>query len=164
MAKLTVGETLKVEIPPPEGGSDGEMRIGGPMAAVVLANDTVGSWRFVKDTSELAPGSYAWQVWSTADDGTKSIIASGSFDLLPALSDGQDVRSIARKNLDAIDAMLGKSDQVGVRRYRINNRELERYSVAELLKLRSFWAAEVAKEGRKGLGRHSLGPRIAFRF
>lgn len=164
MAKLTVGETLKILIEAPESAGDGEMRIGGPMAATVPVMSTVEGWVFKQETAGMLPGSYAYQVWATFDDGTKAIVSRGTFVLVEALSDGQDVRSTARKNLDAIEAMLGKSDQVGVRRYRINNRELERYSVAELLKLRSFWALEVRKEERLASGKGALGPRIAFRF
>jgi hypothetical protein len=71
------------------------------------------------------------------------------------------MRSQARIALDNINAMLSGQAKEGVRRYRINNRELERYTVAELLQLKSHFAADVLKEERRAKGLNSLGPRIA---
>ena len=75
-----------------------------------------------------------------------------------------DIRSTARQIVEKIEAMIAGNAGEGVRRYKINNRELERYSVAELLQLLSYWKAQVRIEERKELGKSALGPRIAVRF
>lgn len=162
MVTVTSGETLDIETAVTEAVSV-ECRIGGPQAsnhAMLPGNP----WTVQIDTTGFTAGTYAFQCWATYSGGVKRIVMSGSFGVRAALAGGQDVRSTARKNVEAIEAMLGGTASKGVRRYKIGERELEKYSVAELLKLLSFWTLKLAKEEREALGRPKLGPRIAIRF
>jgi hypothetical protein len=78
-----------------------------------------------------------------------------------SIAPGTDVRSNAAKAVANIEAMLSGTASLEARRYRINNRELERYTVGELLQLLSFWRRELWAEDRRAAGLSSLGPRIA---
>ena len=75
-----------------------------------------------------------------------------------------DERTTARTIVENIEAMMKGNATEGVRRYKINNRELERYSVAELMQLLSYWRHRMMQEERKDRGNFGLGPRIAVRF
>lgn len=155
---MTKGETLKLSV------SDGsassvEFRFGGPQTRAVAATKDGSDFSISADTAGWTAGVYAWQAWATYPDSTKAIIATGNLDLADALGVG-DVRSDARKMVEMIEAMMAGNASEGVRRYRINNRELERYSVQELMTLLSYWRERVRREERKG----GLGPRIAVRF
>ncbi len=97
----------------------------------------------------------------------KSLISRESLTLEPSAIDrvtGSDIRSTARKAVKNIEAILAGGATIEARRYKINNRELERYSIAELLQLLSFWRKELADEERKEKGASKLGPHIEFRI
>jgi hypothetical protein len=155
---MTKGETLQLLV------SDGsaasvEFRFGGAQTRTVAATKSGSDFSIAADTAAWTAGAYAWQAWATYADASKKIIGTGTLDLADALGVG-DVRSNARKMVEMIEAMMAGNATEGVRRYRINNRELERYSVAELLQLLSYWRAQVKRENRNG----GLGPRIAVHF
>lgn len=156
------GETLKIQVTDAEATAV-EFRFGGAATQTLTGVKEGDDWKASVSTASWNPGSYAWQAWATYADSSVAVIDSGSFDLADALQVG-DVRSVARQNVDAIQRMLTGNAAEGVRRYKINNRELERYSVAELIQLLSYWKAELKREERLEAGRSTLGPRIAFRF
>ena len=159
---MTKGETLKLAVQDSE-ASAVEFRFGGPQTKTVAAAGDGSEWTISEATTEWTPGSYAWQAWATYDDGSVSVTGSGRFDLAAPLAVG-DIRTTARKIVEMIEAMIAGNAPEGVRRYRINNRELERYSVAELLQLLNYWKAQVKREERAEQGRAALGGRIAIRF
>jgi hypothetical protein len=159
---MTKGETLKLLV------SDGsaasvEFKFGGAQTRAIAATKNGTDFTISASTVDWMAGLYVWQAWATYPDATKAIIATGNVDLDDALAVG-DVRSVARKNVEAIEAMLSNNAGEGVRRYRINNRELERYSVSELMQLLSYWRERMKREERVAAGRSSLGPRISVRF
>lgn len=103
-------------------------------------------------TTGYASGKYAWLAWVEA--GTeKFTVDQGTVEVLPDLRTGTataalDTRSHARKVLDALEALIeGKAtrDQMA---YTINGRSLTRMSPEELIKWRSFYKSEVAREER----------------
>lgn len=162
MAKLTAGETLRVTQDIAEALS-AEVRIGGAKVAAQAMTAAGRTWSADIATNGWPAGHYAVQVWASFKDGTTSVVATDRLELAPALGLG-DPRSQARIALDNIKAMLAGQAKEGVRRYRINNRELERYSVTELLAMKSHFAAEVIREERRERGRNALGPRIIAQF
>lgn len=113
------------------------------------------------DTAEMTAGSYSYQAFVT--DGTENIeVDEGKISVLPSLSgisvnDTHDGRSEFQIILDAIDATLkGKAtkDQLS---YSIGDRELRRYDITDLLKLRDKYQQLVNQEilsekRKKGLG------------
>lgn len=145
------------------GATAAELRIGGPQVSSHEMTASGSCWKVNVDTSEMPPGNYALQVWATFADDVTRIVGKMSLTLESALSEGE-TRSQARIALDNIKAMLAGQAKEGVKRYKINNRELERYSMSELLALRSHFAAEVQREERRKSGRNSLGPRILVQF
>lgn len=159
---MTKGETLKLCVDDTLAASV-EYKFGGPQTRTVSATKAGSEFSISADTTEWTAGVYAWQAWATYADSTKKIIATGTVDLAAALGVG-DVRSPARKMVEMIEAMMAGNASEGVRRYRINNRELERYSVAELLQLLSYWKNQAKKEDCLAAGRSALGPRISVRF
>jgi hypothetical protein len=159
MVTLTQGETLTLT----ETVADAtavEVRYGGPKAGSVSMAADGTTWAVNIDTAAFEPGQYVAQLWATYAGSIKRVVSESTFRIRGAMKAG-DMRSQARIALDSISAMLAGQANEGVRRYRINNRELERYTVDELLKLRSHFAAEVLKEERRAKGLNSLGPRIA---
>ena len=155
---MTKGETLKIEVTDADAASV-EFRFGGASTQTVAGTKVGSLFSIAASTTAWTAGVYAWQAWATYADASKSIISSGTFTLEDVLGVG-DVRSQAQKIVEMIDAQMAGNAAEAVRRYKINNRELERYSVAELLQLRSFWQSKVLKETRG----NGLGPRIAVRF
>ena len=162
MALLTKGETLTIT----ETVADAtavEVRYGGPTTGTASMTASGGQWTVNIATDNMKAGQYSAELWATYAGDVKRIASRLSFTIRAALGVG-DIRSQARKALEAIEAMLAGQANEGVRRYRINNRELERYTVDELLQLRSHFASEVQREERKNKGLSGLGPRIAVRF
>ncbi|MDC6408575.1 hypothetical protein LOK82_08010 [Xylella fastidiosa subsp. multiplex] len=80
-----------------------------------------------------------------------------------SLPQGYDGRSDNQRALDAINAVLQKRATQDQQRYRINNRELWRTPIAELLKLRTFYAVAVQRETPTDTPR-SWGNIVPVRF
>jgi hypothetical protein len=77
------------------------------------------------------------------------VSSSGGVEILanPAtVAAGYDNRGHARKVLDAIEAVLEQRASVDQQSYSINGRHLARTPIAELLRLRSVYRAQVAGE------------------
>lgn len=110
---------------------------------------TTGAW---------ADGQY-WYSLRVTDGADVREIEHGELRVLPdlvAAGDGYDGRSKWQIGLDAIDAVLEKRASQDQQRYVINNRELWRTPIADLLKLRAYYATKVRQEckgGRRGFGR-----------
>ena len=126
-------------------------------ASIDLTADRDGArhvWDIVAaDTAAWAPGTYAYQVRATSDDGDAVIVESGMRTIaadFAALAPGAEVRTPNRIALDAIEAVIAKRATVDQRSYRIRSgdseRELERMSVEELLKLRGHYRQLVREE------------------
>lgn len=117
-------------------------------------------------TGSWVPGAYWWAIRAT--DGTDVVeIERGTLSVLPDLvsvTGAYDGRSENEKALDAIEAVLAKRATLDQERYRINNRELYRTPITDLLKLRTFYAAQVRREKAKAGGRSGWGRAIHVRF
>ncbi|KVN73878.1 hypothetical protein WT15_23855 [Burkholderia stagnalis] len=64
---------------------------------------------------------------------------------LMSMQDGADARSHAQRTLDALEAVVEKRATRDQERYTINNRELWRTPIGDLLKLRDYYRAELAR-------------------
>lgn len=156
------GETLQLSVTDASAASV-EFRFGGPQTRTVAATQSGTEFSIAADTSAWTAGVYRWQAWGTFEGGIKRVIGSSTIDVEDSLG-VREVRSTARQIVEKIETMIAGNAGEGVRRYKINNRELERYSVAELLQLLSYWKAQARTEERKENGLSALGPRIAVRF
>jgi type IV secretory pathway protease TraF len=99
-------------------------------------------------TAAWAAGFYSWASW-VEKSGARQSLDQGTLEILanPAtVTAGYDNRGHARKVLDAIEAVLEQRATVDQQSYSINGRHLARTPIAELLRLRSVYRAEVAGE------------------
>jgi hypothetical protein len=120
------------------------------------------------NSAALAAGAYYWQARATS--GAQAItIGSGSLTVLAALNytgapAAFDGRSQARKDLDAVQAAIRSLISGGaVKRYTIGTRQLERFSLAELIELENNLKSDVAKEEAAQRMANGLGdPRNLF--
>jgi hypothetical protein len=107
------------------------------------------------DTAKMSVGRYQWQAWATeiADTTNTLMIASGTVDVLLGFVSGDtadvDLRTNARKTLDAIDAALLTAAADAVVEYEITTptgTHRVRRSRSEALEQRKYWAGIVARE------------------
>jgi hypothetical protein len=116
-------------------------------------------------TAGYAPGLYAYSA-RVERDGEVVEVESGTVTVLADLaqSTGGDMRSHNRKVLDSILAVIEKRATLDQERYRINNRELYRTPIADLLKLKAHYQALVAAEDAKARGQSVFGRVIRMRL
>lgn len=111
-------------------------------------------------TADIDPDTYTWRAYVTdgterytVDEGQTRVIAD--LEAVPA-GQGLDVRTHARKVLDAIEAVLEKRATKDQMSMSIHNRSLGRTPIADLLLLRDRYRAEVTRQeqaDRAGGGR-----------
>ncbi len=136
-----------------------EADAGGVGVGFVLAADATV-------TAKWSPGRY-WFSLRVTDGVAVHEAGAGQLAVLADLSAAAstyDGRSEAETALDAIDAVLAKRATRDQERYRINNRELYRMAVADLLKLRAYYSTRVRRERAAASGRRGFGRAIAVRF
>jgi len=139
-------------------------RFRGPSSHDVDATGSGSTWAVTVDTTGWTPGNYRWQAWATRADGTKKVVV----DLPLTVRDTIDSAtgsfiSTAEQNVANLEAMMsGGQIAAGVRKYKINNRELENYAVAEILDMLRYWRRRLVREKRIARGQSPNGPRIAF--
>lgn len=113
-------------------------------------------------TTAWASGLYWYAIRAT--DGVATVeVESGNVEITPDLATaeaGFDGRSHARTVLEAIEAVIEKRATLDQERYRINQRELYRTPIADLLKLRDRYKAEVAREDAKARGQSLFGRQV----
>jgi len=118
-------------------------------------------------TAQWNAGAYWFSLRVT--NGTSTLEAgSGELEVLPdlaAINTPYDGRSQAEIALSAIDAVMAKRATQDQQRYMINNRELWRTPIADLLKLRAYYATMVAREraARRGKRRFGRAVHVVFR-
>lgn len=160
--KITSGETLKLSVKADAAATVVFYFAGVAKHTVSGIGDGRGTFSIAQNTSGWAPGEYIWQASSTLD-GSVDLTPTQSLTILPSLlniANGTDVRSIAQKAVEMLEASLSSNASAEVELYKINNRELRRYSIKERLDLLSYWKRQLSKEARKAAGISGLGPRI----
>lgn len=119
-------------------------------------------------TAAWGPGVYTWRSWVIKGD-ERQTVGEGITEILadPAtVAAGYDGRSHARICLDAIQAVIQNRATLDQEEVSIGGRSLKRTPLADLLKLRSAYIAEVGREvqaERLALGLDS-GRRVYVRF
>lgn len=140
---------------------DLQYRFRGEHGPGINVNGTADGAAFIAEitaaqSATLCTGQYHWQAWITeAADATNTFkAAEGVIAVDPGFSvtpeDTIDVRSTAKKILDALDAMMlgrASSDQL---EYEIETpagrRRIKRMTRRELLEMRSYYAGIVSRE------------------
>lgn len=118
-------------------------------------------------TSEWPAGGYRWALRASLagevlpiDEGHITVAAD-----LAAISEPIDGRSHAERVLHSIEAVLENRATLDQQRYVINNRELWRTPIADLLLLRDRYRAEVRREQQaRRSGQSLLGRQVKVRF
>lgn len=114
------------------------------------------------DTSDWRAGDYAYTIRASDGENVHEV-ESGRVRITPDLAKaaaGFDGRSQNRIALDAIESVIAKRATLDQERYRINNRELYRTPIADLIRLRSHYAALVAREEAASKGRSPFGRQV----
>lgn len=103
-------------------------------------------------TAAWLPGDYAVAAWVQRSGERYTVAAEcGQLAVLPnpaTMAAGVDTRTMAVRTLEAIRAKLAGKASDGIQKYIVNGREVQSYSVAELIRLENFWATQVAIEER----------------
>lgn len=114
-------------------------------------------------TATWQAGNYAYTL-RVEKSGEVVELESGNIQVMPdiaAMEAGYDARTQAEKALEAIEAVLAGRASKDQERYRINDRELYRTPIPDLIKLRGFYAAQVNRERH---GRNPVVGRVLTRF
>lgn len=118
-------------------------------------------------TTETWPfGTYWYQLRATMGS---AVVEAGSGRLcvvqdLAQITGVYDGRSQAAIALEAIDAVMARRATQDQQKYKINERELWRTPVADLLKLRAYYAAQVSRENARASGRSRFGRPVIVKF
>jgi hypothetical protein len=165
MVTITAGETFNVTVSADPAASV-LVQFAGMQSPNVAATGTAGTFTASANTSGWIPGHYIWEAWATVA-AHRALVGTG--DLLiresaATLAPGAEVRTQARIAVAHIQAMLAGGATLEAKRYKINNRELERHSIPELLQLLSFWRRELSRESRRDSASLALGSSIAVRI
>lgn len=116
-------------------------------------------------TAEWAPGRY-WYSARVTDGENIVEIESGEVEITPNLAaetEGYSGLTHAQRVLTAIEAVLEKRATQDQERYTINNRELWRTPIADLLNLRDRYRAQVRMEQKAKRG-NLFGSAVRVRF
>lgn len=154
--------TLKYRFKSPVGGFEITASASGDDYSITVAAATSAGYK---------AGTYTWAAWVEGGSSEKYTVGTGVCEILPDLRSTsatalQDVRSHARKMLDAVQAWLENRDPA-VAEYEIAGRRMKYIPLSELLKLRQRYLSEVSAEERadkiaRGLAVSS--GRIQFRL
>lgn len=160
--KIISGETLQITVQADKAATVSFVFAGPSKHTVAATGDGAGNFSISASTAGWAAGSYLWEATSSAAGLVKVITRQGLTVAAPldSLATGADLRSTARKAVEMLEASLSGASTAEVSRYKINNRELQRYTVEERISLLAFWRRELSKENRKAAGISGLGRRI----
>lgn len=118
------------------------------------------------ETAGWAAGAYWYSLRAT--DGTEvHELETGTLTVAPdlaAVAEGYDGRTHAERTLEAIEAVIEGRASKDQDSYRINNRELRRTPISQLLKLRDVYRQEVRRSRAARRGRNTLGRQVLARF
>ncbi len=141
----------------------------GPSQINLTSEPADVSHRFLvaaSETGEWSPGDYWYSVRAT--DGTTVVeVEAGQITIKPdlaSISATHDGRNHVQRVLDAIEAVLERRATQDQEKYKINNRELWRTPLSELLVLRDRYRSELRrmKAAAKG-GLFDQAVRVRFR-
>lgn len=117
-------------------------------------------------TSPWTAGGYSYSARVTLAGDVREV-QTGRIEIIADLANviaGTDVRSQNRRTLDAINAVLEKRASQDQQKYVINNRELWRTPIADLLKLRGVYVALVRAEDAAMRGQSLFRPALRVSF
>lgn len=168
-AGLTFNALATVTFCPASSGWTLTALLRGPSNIDIAATPEANQHRFAVSATETAtwqPGTYRYVIRAQLGDEVDQVDA-GSIIIQPdaaALAAGTDIRTHAAIVLANIEAVLEKRATQDQARYTINNRELWRTPMADLLLLRATYQRIVQQEQRKARGLSAYGRTVRIRF
>lgn len=117
-------------------------------------------------TAGWVPGQYWYSMRATSGSDVVEV-EQGQATINPDLADAgaaYDGRTQSKIALEAINAVLANRATLDQERYRINNRELYRTSIEDLLKLRAFYVEQVKRENSASCGKNPFGATVRVRL
>lgn len=172
-AKFTAGTTFSAVLtmtayPAPDWAA--QLILRGPQAVDLMAIAEGQQHRFAAAagvTSDWAPGVYWWQLRVSsageviaADEGTLSVAAD-----IAQIAGPHDGRGHVERVLASIEAVIEGRATKDQEAYTINNRELRRTPIADLLLLRDQYRADLRRQQQAKRGGQSLiGRNVKVRF
>lgn len=141
----------------------------GPAAIDLPAAAEGSQHHFHADASTTAnwePGTYRYSLRAAAGPEVVEV-ESGQVQILPDLTSQTgpyDARTPNQIALDAIEAVLAKRATMDQERYRINNRELYRTSIEDLLALRNYYLVQVRREQAAACGKNPFANTVRVRL
>ena len=132
------------------------------------ANDTYYIEAASSSTTGYAVGDYIWEAYITkASDSNRVMVDSGRTTITQNLADtNADLRSHAKKVLDAIEAVIENRASMDQSSMSIAGRSLSRMSIDELMTFRDRYKAEYLKEIKLARIRNGQGtgntPKVRF--
>lgn len=149
------------------------LHLRGPTVLDIVATPDGAGHKFAmsaEDTARWVQGVHSYVIRATRGAEVRSVEGS-TVDILPditAATTPGDTRSHAQRTLDAIEAVIEKRATLDQERYVIEGqngrRELWRTPIADLLKLRDQYRAEVRRERAAARGKSLWGPAVKVRF
>lgn len=118
------------------------------------------------DTASWKSGEY-WYAIRVTDGLDVHEVDTGTLTVAPdlaAIETDYDGRTHAQRTLEAIEAVIEGRASKDQDSYRINNRELRRTPISQLLKLRDVYRQEVRRARAAKRGRDTLGRSVLARF
>lgn len=171
--EITAGVTLEIPITltayPAGEGWTLKLALRGPDAIDVTATadgDTHVLGASAATTSAWSPGDY-WFVLRVTDGTDIFEIENNRIEIaadLTLAAAGYDGREHVDKVLEAIEAVIEGRASKDQDRYKINNRELQRTPVTDLLMLRDKYREEARRQRAAKKGQSLLGRRVLTRF
>lgn len=155
-ARLSAGDTLDscfvlAEFPVADGWDLAFFLVSRTRQIRLCAIPDCDSHRLLVDSmtsSMWAPDRYVWQA-CVERIGDRHTVASGRIEILPNLATsfgGADLRSHARRTLEAIEATIEGRASSDILSYQIAGRELRKIPLTELLTLRDHYRRDVRAE------------------
>ncbi len=141
----------------------------GPQAIDLIATADGASHRFQVDAATTADW-LAGRYWFTlrATRGAEVVqVDEGDLRIVPdlaALTDTFDGRTHAERVLEAIEAVIEGRATIDQQSYQINNRQLSRTPIPDLLMLRGKYREEVRQQQQAARGQSLLGRQVKVRF
>ena len=171
-SEISAGITFGVSLSYPEYAASEwglTLILRGPQAIsieAVRAGEVFTLSASAETTAGWAPGAYWWQL-RAADGVETALLEDGQLRILEDLAAAEgafDGRSHAEKVLEAVEAVIEGRASIDQQSYSINNRSLTRTPMADLLKLRAVYRAQVqaAKAAKNGRGRLGRVMRVRF--
>lgn len=156
---LVQGQTLTVE-DTLSGASSATLHFRGTSTDLqVPAKMTGQTARMELTTANIDPGQYTLEIFAKLAGGTDTLLLRGQLEIKPPVEaacleyDSQLGLSQAERIVVSLENYIERGAASPHKRYKINNRELERYSMSELLSLLNYYRRRAAEEKRKREGR-----------